>query len=238
MISVCIATYNGELYIEDQINSILVQLAPNDEIVVSDDGSSDKTLELLYKMQSKDNRIKIFNNNSRHFKDNFENALKNSKGEIIFLSDQDDVWLDGKYNSMLKILEEYDLVVHDSIVTDQNLNIKFPSFFKFHNSGKGILKNIIKSYYYGSCMAFKRDIYIKALPFPKTHEIGHDLWLGLVAELYGKVHFYNKPFIYYRRHNDSINSVDLSNGKRTIFEKIKGRVLMLYFILKLIIRRK
>jgi len=238
MISVCIATFNGELYIEEQINSILLQIALDDEVVVSDDGSSDCTLDLLYKIQGKDNRIKIFKNNARHFKDNFENALRNSKGEIIFLSDQDDVWLDGKYNSMLKLLKDYDLIVHDSIVTDQNLNMIFPTFFKFHNSGKGIIKNIMKSYYYGSCMAFKREIYLKALPFPNTHEIGHDLWLGLVAEIYGKVLFYNKPLIYYRRHLKSITSIDLSIGKRSIIEKIKGRILMIYYILKLIIKRK
>ncbi|MCD8291094.1 MAG: glycosyltransferase, partial [Prevotella sp.] len=94
-VSVCIATYNGEKYIEEQIRSILSQLSDNDEVIISDDGSHDQTLSLIQSIGDK--RIKIFQNEGRHgFKYNFENTLKKVQGDYIFLCDQDDVWLPNK----------------------------------------------------------------------------------------------------------------------------------------------
>ena len=92
MISVCIATYNGEKYIEEQIASILPQLKENDEIIISDDYSTDNTIQVLTKINSK--KIKIFKNQGeKGYTSNFENAIKQAKGNYIFLCDQDDVWL-------------------------------------------------------------------------------------------------------------------------------------------------
>ncbi len=91
MLSVCIATYNGAKYINKQVESILLQLGIDDEIVVSDDGSIDQTISILESFG--DERIKIFRNTGRHgVVSYFENALNHSSGEVIFLSDQDDIW--------------------------------------------------------------------------------------------------------------------------------------------------
>ncbi|MDE5758415.1 MAG: glycosyltransferase, partial [Allobaculum sp.] len=92
MISVCIATYNGERYIETQIRSILDQLNEDDEIIISDDSSTDRTLDIIRSLN--DSRIKLFAGNKFHSRTfNFENALKQATGDFIFLSDQDDIWL-------------------------------------------------------------------------------------------------------------------------------------------------
>ncbi|TGK53400.1 glycosyltransferase family 2 protein [Leptospira kanakyensis] len=237
-ISVCMATYNGEKYIAEQLNSILKQLAENDEIIVSDDSSTDNTVKILQTYAAKDPRIQLFLYQT--FRDpiqNFQNALKKSTGDYIYLSDQDDVWLDNKVNTINTILESYDLVLHDSIVTDENLNITAPSFFKIFGSKKGILKNVIKSSYYGSCMAFRRKILENALPFPKTKEIGQDLWLGLVAELTGKVTLVETPYIYYRRHQNTFTLRGLGGTKRNIFQIIRGRLVMFYELIKFSIRK-
>ena len=95
MISVCIATYNGEKYIKQQLLSILKQIKVNDEIIISDDHSTDKTFNIIKSFN--DTRIKFFlNNKGKGYTRNFENALEKAHGDIIFLSDQDDIWIDNK----------------------------------------------------------------------------------------------------------------------------------------------
>ena len=91
MNSVCIATYNGEKFIEEQIRSILLQLDSHDEIVISDDHSTDKTIQIIKSIN--DDRIKIiYNKNNKGYTNNFENAISKASGDFIYLSDQDDVW--------------------------------------------------------------------------------------------------------------------------------------------------
>lgn len=229
MISVCMATYNGEKYIKEQLSSILSQLSEKDEIIVSDDSSTDKTVEIIESFQDK--RIKILKNNKfRQPNLNFENALKYSKGDIIFLSDQDDVWIENKVEIILNQLKKYDLIVSDAFITNEKLNITNESLFSEVNSNRGILKNIIKNIYYGCCMAFKRKVLKKALPFPKTREIGHDLWLGIIADRYFKVKFLKEKLIYFRRHENTLTTIKKS--KRRLIVKLLGRVKVLYYFLK------
>lgn len=108
MISVCIATYQGEKYIREQLASILCQLDDADEIIVSDDGSTDRTLDIIRQMA--DHRIKIVEGPHRHSPTlNFERALQEARGDYIFLADQDDVWKPDKVQVCMKWLQEYDL---------------------------------------------------------------------------------------------------------------------------------
>src|SRR5688572_19081887 len=110
MISVCIPTFNGEKFIHRQLESIISQLSPDDEIVISDDSSSDNTLNIIKSLN--DSRIKLLDNN--HFRNpifNLENALKHAKGDFIFLADQDDLWKENKVPLLLKKLNNYDLVL-------------------------------------------------------------------------------------------------------------------------------
>src|ERR1035437_4235872 len=119
MISVCIASYNGEKYIRQQLDSILSQLTVKDEIVISDDSSSDRTTEII--KGYKDSRIKLFEKCT--FKSpifNLENALKKAKGDFIFLADQDDIWLSYKISHTIKQLKSFDLVVCNGFIVDQD----------------------------------------------------------------------------------------------------------------------
>lgn len=235
--SVCMATFNGEKYIGAQIESILAQLGAHDELIISDDGSTDQTVEIISTFN--DSRIKLFQDHI--FKDpikNFQHALRKSSGKYIFLSDQDDIWMEGKYTRMLQQLEKYDLVISDSLIVDQELKVLHPSFFDYFSSGSGLLKNMFKSSYYGSCMAFNRDVLEAALPFPDTREIGHDLWIGLVAELKFSVFFFREPLIKYRRHEAVFTSKRVGKSRRNLMQMLNGRFIMAREVLKFLVRSK
>ena len=180
MITVCIATFNGEKYIREQLNSILFQLSLQDEVIVSDDGSTDNTISIIKSFN--DNRIKIIDGVHRYSPTlNFENALKEAKGDYIFLADQDDVWKDDKVKICLKWLQHYDCIISDAEVTDENLNITSPSLYQLMNIKSGRVYNILyKNGYTGCCMAFTRRVKEAALPFPKDIPM-HDIWIGNVA---------------------------------------------------------
>lgn len=142
MITVCIATFNGEKYIREQLNSILFQLSLQDEVIVSDDGSTDNTISIIKSFNDK--RIKIIDGVYRHSPTlNFENALKEAKGDYIFLADQDDVWKDDKVKICLKWLQHYDCIISDAEVTDENLKITSPSLYQLMNIKSGRVYNIL-----------------------------------------------------------------------------------------------
>jgi glycosyltransferase involved in cell wall biosynthesis len=237
MVSVCMATFNGASFISKQVHSILSQIKPEDELIISDDSSTDATIDVIREID--DPRIKLFTNN-RFFNPikNFQFALSKAKGDIIFLSDQDDIWLERKYTLMVDELKKVDMVVSDAIVTDENLNAIHPSFFKLINSGGGIIKNVFRSTYYGSCMAFRRSVLNYAIPFPPTKEIGHDLWLGVVSEIVGKSYFCPVPLILYRRHNNAFTVTGIGKSDRSLFQKTKGRLIMIFYIVKFLIKYK
>jgi glycosyltransferase involved in cell wall biosynthesis len=229
MISVCIATYNGEKYIKKQIVSILVQLAPDDEVVISDDNSTDDTLKEIFSIH--DDRIKIINlkrekkglNNHMLVSSNFENAIKNSRGDFIFLSDQDDIWAPDKVNEFMKYLGDYDLVNSDCcyIINDK---IEYDtSQFKGKTPYRNLL--ITRPKYHGCCLAVTRKIIDVAIPFPGRLAL-HDGWLGLISENIGKVKFLDKRLTYYRIHNDSVSQVK----KNHLFYQVTYR-LNIYFAL-------
>ncbi len=199
-VSVAIATYNGEKYIKKQLLSIIKQLAPNDEIVVSDDGSTDKTLDIINSLNDK--RIKIIEGPHKGVKQNFGNAIKYCKGKYIFLSDQDDIWMNNKVNTVLEAFKSNDtyMVQHDCTVVDiETNNIITDSYFKYRGCKRGIIKNIIKGSYIGCCMAFDSKIKDKILPIPDNIDM-HDQWVGLICDYYKKNVFIKDKLINYQRH--------------------------------------
>lgn len=201
-ISIALAAYNGEKYILRQLESILPQLDKNDEVVISDDGSSDKTLELVCMLG--DLRVKVFQNPGKGVISNFENAIAKTAKEIIFLCDQDDVWSADKVQTMKKYFGEtaVDLLLSDAYITDENLTVLEESFYKLMDSGPGFMKNFRKNSFLGCCMAFRSSLKPLILPFPGKIPM-HDSWIGLLAELNGKVEFIPDKLVYYRRHGNN-----------------------------------
>ncbi|HYG00792.1 MAG TPA: glycosyltransferase [Chryseosolibacter sp.] len=198
------ATKNGAKYISEQIDSIIMQLGSDDELVISDDRSVDETEKIVSNYH--DSRIKFFTNDNKNgVVSNFENSLRRSSGEYIFLSDQDDVWVGNKIEVMRRELLTHDVVISDCSLANDTLDIFEPSFFALNNSGKGIVRNIIKNSYMGCCMAFKRKVLEKALPFPNNTPM-HDMWIGLIGEMNYDVKFLKMPLVYYRRHQGNASS--------------------------------
>jgi glycosyltransferase involved in cell wall biosynthesis len=222
------ATFNGAKFIREQLESILPQLSPDDEIIISDDSSTDETLGIIRSFY--DARIVILE--GRNFKNpvrNFENALGHSRGSYIFLCDQDDVWLEGRVAKMCAALEEFDLVLSDCRIVDQDLSTIHPSYFALVHARPGFLRNLVlPSSYVGCCMAFRSEVLQKALPFPKGIPM-HDFWIALIAELKFRVTFLDEQLLLYRRHADNASST-ASKSKNTLYKKLSLRLATLYLL--------
>ncbi|MDH7443009.1 glycosyltransferase family 2 protein [Lacticaseibacillus paracasei subsp. paracasei] len=177
------ATYNGAQFINDQIKSILMQIDFSDELIIVDDCSTDETVKKIKAF--KDPRIRLFVNtlNQGPIR-SFASALSQTRGEFLFLADQDDVWLKDKVSKVMAAFLDQDavLVVHDGIVTDINL-IPIDSSWNHYNHSKpthSLLQTLIKNSYTGAMMAMKRDLLRLILPFPEEISM-HDWWIALVA---------------------------------------------------------
>ena len=237
MISVCIATYNGSQYIEEQLSSILSQLEPTDEVNVSDDGSSDDTVQRINAMA--DARVKVIQHqkettkfNIDHSTQNFVNAMSHAKGDTIILSDQDDCWLPGKVIKMTQALRENDLVMSDCHIADEHLNITQVSYADERPFSRSLFKNLLLSSFLGSCMAFHREVFEKARPFP-PYGVAHDLWLGMVALRYFRVGYIREPLMLYRRHGGTVTESGKANTN-SLFFKIHYRLYVLKALLRLV----
>lgn len=233
LISVVMATYNGEQFIWQQVDSILSQLDDDSELIISDNRSTDRTVEIIQSFNN--NKIKLIQCSTKGVKVNFENGLKQASGEIIFLSDQDDVWLANKVAVVKEYLKKYDLVMTDSIVVDETLKPVADSFYSLTGAGKGLLKNFYKNSYQGCNMAFKKKLLSIALPFPDKIPM-HDIWIGFIGELFYKTFFIQDKLSLYRRHSNNASS---STGKSIygFFTKVGFR-LQLFIKIPRLLKRK
>lgn len=240
MVSVCIPTYNGEKYILQQLVSVLKQLDDNDEVLISDDSSTDNTLTIIENINDK--RIKIFKN--QKFGSpvyNMEFALKQAKGNYIFMCDQDDLWAEDKVRKMVELLNKYYLVISDAIIIDDNENVLCNSYYEWKKSGKGFWKNLYKNSYIGCAIAFRKELLNYALPFPKNIAM-HDIWIGLIAEIFFNVFFTDEKLLKYRRHENNLTySINRDNKTLSDFSlkyKIYYRLIILINIFLRYINKK
>lgn len=225
MISVCMATYNGGKFIREQLESILSQLPTDAEVVVADDGSTDDTLLVVESL--KEPRVRVLPV-EKHLGViyNYERALQASKGEFIFLADQDDIWLPGKVEAVLAALKDADLVIHDAWMLrpsklSESTWVRAGRLSEIRPYRSGVVANWWKNRHTGNCMAFRRLVLDRALPFPKNLPM-HDQWLGIVAEKFFKVSYVAEPFIEYRLHSG--NATHIGNSPAGILQKIKWRL--------------
>lgn len=226
MVSVCLATYNGARYIKEQIDSILLNLNANDEIIISDDKSTDNTVQII--KDYKNPQIKLYTNEGPHgFIHNFENAIQHAKGDYIFLSDQDDIWTPNKIESCMQHLQYADLVVHNALLVNSLGEKSNLEFFSIRKSKSGYWRNLYKNSFIGCCMAFNSNLLKDILPFPK-HILWHDMWIGLMAEKKGKTIFIPDILLYYRRHENNVSPTG-EKSSFSLLKKVFYRLQFLYY---------
>lgn len=223
MLSVCMATYNGAQFVVRQLDTVLKQLSPNDEVIVVDDGSKDDTVKVI--REAYGDRVQVYvNERNLGVIHSFEKAISLAKGDILFLCDQDDLWEDSKVEVVVHAFEEQQatLVVHDALVVDGELRTINPSWndYNHNNINQGILGNIVKNAYTGAFMAFKKELVSDILPFPQSIEM-HDQWIALVCMVKKqKIVFIDQPLMKYVRHGGNVTGMK----KRSFSAQLKGRI--------------
>lgn len=212
-ISIAMATYNGEKYLQEQLDSFVTQTCQPDELVVCDDGSTDATLEILEVFrQHVSFTVRIYRNeiNFGHIK-NFEKALSFCTGDIIFLSDQDDVWFKNKIKTIKQIFTINDdimVVINDAIITDSDLNpTQFTKLKNTFNAG------FPESWFITGCCTAIRTCWLQVvLPIPISSG-GHDIWINTLSDKAQARTVFKYPLQFYRRHLNNVSQALTSSGK-------------------------
>lgn len=214
--SVALCTYNGEKYIKQQLDSILKQTVPVDEIIVCDDGSTDTTISIINSYQKQYPeifKVHINEQNLRSVK-NFEKAVSLCTNEIIFLSDQDDIWIDEKVQIYLNHFNKnpnISVIASNGYGIDENDNILnvitiWDVIPFIRKTGKELNYFEIISFSgniaTGATMAIKKDFIQKTIPFPMVPEFHHDEWIALIAASENKFDFLDTKTFYYRQHQN------------------------------------
>ena len=207
-VSVAMAVYNGEKYLEQQVRSIADQLTADDELIISYNRSIDSTKAILEQLAEEYSCIHCVLCEKKGVLSNFENAIARCTKEIIFLSDQDDLWTNDKVKTVVEAMKESNAVVamHDCVYTDSDLNESGNTLFRDRNVRTGYWKNLIRNGYQGSCMAFRRELCEVILPFPEDIAM-HDQWIGMLGKKCGNAVLIDQVLMKYRRHAD-VSSTD------------------------------
>lgn len=207
------ATYNGEKYLKEQLESILVQTIHDFELIVCDDCSTDSTVKILNEYAAKDARIKIFLNEKKlGFVKNFEKAMELCSGEYIALSDQDDIWLPEHLEILRDNIGNKDLCGANSLLVDENdkelgrtlLKTLMIDFLP-ENDNDFLFRLLFQNIFQGAAMMFTKELTKKALPVPQSVGI-HDWWIALVACRCRGVNYITTPILRYRQHGGNITN--------------------------------
>lgn len=201
-ISIAMATCNGAGYLQEQLDSFLAQTRRPDELVVSDDASTDATLDILSRFRENapfDVRI-IRNSSNLGYAGNFSRALCETAGDLVFLSDQDDVWFPDKLETVEAAATDSNSLVlmNDAVLTDQDLNeAGVTKLGQIRSAGLSDSRFVM-----GSCAAIRRGFLDLVLPIPPDYP-AHDGWIIRIAEGVGGRSLVEKPLQYYRRHGNN-----------------------------------
>lgn len=204
-VSVCMAAYNGERFIAEQIGSILDDLGPQDELVVVDDCSTDKTADVVESITDPRVTLVRADKNERYVR-TFGKAAALARGEYIFLADQDDLWVPGRTDRMVEALGRTAMVAGNvALFGGPAENAPWSLRAKDSNRRFANIAGVLVGYrpYYGCAMGFRRDFADVVLPMPSFLYESHDLWMALAGNLAGEMTHLEEPTLYRRLHEDN-----------------------------------
>lgn len=223
-LSVALCTYNGARYLQAQLESIASQTRPPDELVITDDCSTDSTAAIVRAFASRAAfpvRFQVNDHNVGSTR-NFERTIFRCAGDVIALSDQDDVWLPAKLAKLEAALErspDIGLVFSDAELVDETLHPLGRRLWEFSFSRanrnkflEGRWLDVLTAYNVvtGATMAFRTRFRELAFPVPKLGDTIHDGWIALVVGLFARLVFLDEPLVLYRQHNTQQLGVDLN----------------------------
>lgn len=229
-ISIAMTTYNGERFLQEQLDSFLQQTRLPDELVVCDDGSQDSTVTIVQSFVSKAPfAVRLFvNKTNLGFSKNFEKAIGLCNGDLIFCSDQDDIWLPEKIETFEKLFyecPEVGCLICDVEMVDENLkplDIAMwivrgftPRLQKQFNQGKNLSVLFRVDFIQGCALAFRGELRHLILPIPPSW--GFDYWIGFALSFFGEVRLIPRKLIKYRRHYNQFTSGQYQNGLQYLF---------------------
>lgn len=208
-VEVLMSTYNGEDYLESQIDSILKQNKVEVYLLIRDDGSKDSTIQILRDYEKKYNNIRVIFGKNIGWKRSFFELLKKSDKNADFyaFSDQDDVWIPDKLSISIKEEMYADIpMVHQSIaqLVDSDLNPLVD--YKEYRNPRNINEALICSWSQGAAMTFNKRARDLALSYQPNDNAAHDMWIYLICYFMGKVIFEMVPTIQYRQHEHNVTS--------------------------------
>jgi len=229
-VSVCMATYNGEAYLREQLNSILAELEPQDEVIIVDDASSDGTVVLLSTIDDLRVRVHARGTNLGYVR-TFEEALQRATGDVLMLSDQDDVWVPGRRAVLVEAVADRSVAASNLVLLGEGSALRSPL-----NGNEWVLRAedaphrarnqwkilIGDAPYFGCAMAIRRDFLGVAMPFPEYLTESHDLWIATLANACGELVHIEQPTVQRRLHDANASSA----RPRGIRQALQSRVLL------------
>jgi len=235
LVSVVMCTYNGEKFLEKQIQSILSQTYQNLELIITDDCSTDGTKNILEKYKSLPNVFIYYNESNLGFIKNFEKAASLAKANYICFSDQDDIWLPNKVQQLFNAIADKSMVYSNSLLIDDNDNSlgKYLSDYKFlsniHFSECFSFFNAVS----GHTMMIRREVIENGLPIPNSKY--HDWWLAFVASNINGITYIDTVLTHYRQHAQTITKTKTkknvkSRTKIKRFQEFEEKLQWLQFL--------
>ncbi|WP_091724036.1 glycosyltransferase [Pseudarthrobacter equi] len=230
------ATYNGQEYVAEQIQSILSQLSPEDELIVVDDASKDSTLDVVRRIE--DPRIVLLPSaENKGYVASFEKAVSASRGEYIMLSDQDDIWLPGRVEKLVDALQTKDFAASNFTVFGGPANRYHKVQLKESDSGRWVA-NLVTTWigirpYYGCTMAFRAAAKKQILPFPEFLTETHDQWIAIVANLNRSMVHVAAPTVARRLHDENTTP----KSRRPVAVILRARIMLLRAIFVALVRK-
>lgn len=229
LVSIAMASYNGEKYIAAQLESIINQTYGNIEIVITDDASKDNTVEIIKDFQLHHDFIKIFENAvNKGVTKTFECSFKNCNGDFIAISDQDDIWELNKIEILLSNIENEDAIYSNSLLVDKDghsLNKDFKSLMNlqsYYDGAPFLMGNCIP----GHTILMKKDFLKKILPLPA--EIMFDRWISFCAAANNGIKYVDMPLVKYRQHDSNVIGAGKSKNKKQ--QKTKAQKFNIKFL--------